>query len=109
MQSRRCCPGGDGAVRIALQGLSGLVFYRMTVYINSMRHARTIKLIPEGPLPDPVKGRGTTWAIEHRYSGQTSESFDDGWGTLDQSVEEEHLPPATTIIEEHAKSIMSSN
>jgi len=80
-----------------------------TVYIHSMRHARTIKLIPDGPMPDPVKGRGTTWAIEHRYSGQNSESFDDGWGTLDQSVEEEHLPPATTIIEERVKSILSSN
>jgi len=74
-----------------------------------MKHARTIKLIPEGPLPDPVKGRGTAWAIEHRYARQTSESYDDGWGTLDQSVQEEHLPPATQIIEERVKSILSSN
>jgi len=74
-----------------------------------MRHARTIQLIPDGPLPDPVKGRGTTWAIEHRYSQQTSESFDDGWGTIDQAVHEEHLPPATQIIEERVKSILSSN
>ncbi len=80
-----------------------------TVYIYSMRHARTIKLIPDGPQPGPVKGRGTTWAIEHRYSQQSSEAFDDGWGTLDQSVEEEHLPPATQIIEERVKSILSSN
>ena len=76
-----------------------------------MRHARTIKLIPDGPgpLPGPVKGRGTAWAIEHRYSALSSESFDDGWGTLDQSVEEERLPPATQIIEERVKSILSSN
>jgi DNA repair photolyase len=74
-----------------------------------MRHDRTIKLIPDGPLPDPVKGRGTSWAIEHRYSRQTSESYDDGWGTLEQAVQEEHLPPVTQIIEERVKSILSSN
>ena len=74
-----------------------------------MRHARTIRLIPIGPLPDPVKGRGTPWPIEHRFSAQTGEAFDDGWDTLDQSVEEEHLPPATQIIEERVKSILSSN
>ncbi|MFL6660564.1 MAG: PA0069 family radical SAM protein [Rhizobacter sp.] len=74
-----------------------------------MRHARTIKLVPDEPLPGPVKGRGTPWAIEHRYSGEAHESFDDGWGTLDQNVQEEHLPPATQIIEERVKSILSSN
>jgi len=60
-------------------------------------------------MPAPVKGRGTTWAIEHRYSSLASESFDDGWGTIDQAVQEEHLPPATQIIEERVKSILSSN
>jgi DNA repair photolyase len=55
------------------------------------------------------KGRGTVWAIEHRYSRQESESYDDGWGNLDQAASEEHLPPATTIIEERVKSILSSN
>ena len=60
-------------------------------------------------MPEAVKGRGTPWAIEHRYSQQSHESFDDGWGTLDQSVQEEHLPPATQIIEERVKSILSSN
>jgi DNA repair photolyase len=74
-----------------------------------MRHARTIKLIPEGPMPAQVKGRGTSWAIDHRFQHHDSESFDDGWGTIDQAVEEEHLPPATQIIEERVKSILSSN
>ena len=74
-----------------------------------MRHARTIPLVPEGPMPDPVKGRGTPWAIEHRFTSQTGESFDDGWGTIDQEAQEEHLPPATQIIEERVKSILSSN
>ncbi len=56
-----------------------------------------------------LKGRGTAWAIEHRYTRQPSETFDDGWGTLDQAASEEHVPVATQIIEEHAKSILSSN
>jgi DNA repair photolyase len=74
-----------------------------------MRHAKRIPLIPDVRVPEPVKGRGTPWAIEHRYSAQHIEAFDDGWGTLDQVVEEERLPPATQIIEERVKSILSSN
>jgi DNA repair photolyase len=75
-----------------------------------MRHQRKIELVPaDAMLPEPVKGRGTAWAIEHRYSRQTSECFDDGWGTLDQAAHEEHVPPATQIIEERVKSILSSN
>ncbi len=57
----------------------------------------------------PMKGRGTIWAIEHRYSRQTGESYDDGWGTLDQQAVEEHLAPETTVIEERVKSILSKN
>ena len=74
-----------------------------------MRHARSIPLIPEGPLPERVKGRGTTWAIEHRYNRLAAETFDDGWGTLEQDVQQERLPPATQIIEQRVKSILSSN
>jgi DNA repair photolyase len=75
-----------------------------------MRHGKTIRLVSEAPPGSaPVKGRGTAWAIEHRYSSQVSESFDDGWGTADQEASEEHLPPATQIIEERVKSVLSSN
>jgi len=56
-----------------------------------------------------LRGRGTAWAIEHRYTRQPSESFDDGWGTLDQAASEEHLPVATQIIEERVKSVLTSN
>ncbi|MEP6740791.1 MAG: PA0069 family radical SAM protein, partial [Caldimonas sp.] len=68
----------------------------------------------EAPRPEsvgaaPVKGRGTVWAIEHRYSRQTAESYDDGWGTIDQEASEERLAPDTTVIEEQAKSILSKN
>ena len=57
----------------------------------------------------PRKGRGTVWAIEHRFSGDQRESFDDGWGTLEQAAQEELVAPPTQIIEERVKSILSGN
>jgi DNA repair photolyase len=61
--------------------------------------------IPLGAL----KGRGTAWALEHRFSALNHEAFDDGWGTLDQAVSEERLAPATQIIEQQVKSILAPN
>ena len=58
---------------------------------------------------EPQKGRGTVWAIEHRFSIQRNEVYDDGWGTLDQEASVQRLPPATQIIEERVKSILSRN
>ncbi|HEU5296146.1 MAG TPA: PA0069 family radical SAM protein [Burkholderiaceae bacterium] len=57
----------------------------------------------------PVKGRGTTWAIEHRFSADRREAFDDGWGTIEQVAHEEQLRPGTQVIEERVKSILSGN
>jgi hypothetical protein len=45
-----------------------------------------------------LKGRGTAWAIPHRYGRAAHEAFDDGWGTLDQQAAEERLAPQTQII-----------
>jgi len=64
---------------------------------------------PEEAARAPVKGRGTVWAIEHRYSRTAGESYDDGWGTLEQAASEERIGPETTVIEEHVKSILSRN
>jgi DNA repair photolyase len=64
---------------------------------------------PESGASTPVKGRGTVWAIQHRYARQTADSYDDGWGTLDQQATQERLGPETTVVEEHAKSILSTN
>ena len=47
--------------------------------------------------------------IEHRFSNTSHEAFDDGWGSIEQDSTEEPGPPATEIIEEHVKSIVSSN
>jgi DNA repair photolyase len=58
--------------------------------------------------PAPVKGRGTVWAIEHRFSTDARGSFDDGWGTLEQLATEEQLAPGTQVVEEQVKGILSS-
>ena len=67
--------------------------------------------IDAGPAPRaaPVKGRGTVWAIEHRYTRDDRVDFDDGWGTLEQAAQEERESPATQVIEEHARSILAEN
>jgi DNA repair photolyase len=60
--------------------------------------------------PAPVlKGRGTAWAIAHRFERDAREAIDDGWGTLDQSATQERLAPGTTVVEEHARRILSTN
>jgi DNA repair photolyase len=82
-----------------------------------MRHARTIDLAPAGrpsatlmlaPTPS-VKGRGTVWALEHRFSGEQREALDDGWGTLEQAAAAEPLAPVTQIVEESVGRILSGN
>jgi DNA repair photolyase len=57
----------------------------------------------------PHKGRGTVWAIEHRFESQPRESFDDGWGSLEQAASEETVAPETHVLEENVRSILSSN
>ena len=61
------------------------------------------------PIAGPLKGRGTAWAIAHRFAGQHKEAFDDGWGALDQQASEEVLVPETQVVEQRVKSILSSN
>jgi DNA repair photolyase len=60
------------------------------------------------PVP-PVKGRGTVWAIEHRFSSTHTEALDDGWGTLEQAAQEEQVAPGTQLIEERVRSILTGN
>ena len=70
-----------------------------------MRHDRRLELAP----PPTRKGRGTVWALEHRFRAQAHEPADDGWGTLEQLATEERLPPATRVIEESVGRILSGN
>jgi DNA repair photolyase len=64
---------------------------------------------PVALMHAPTKGRGTPWAIEHRFRSDQRESFDDGWGTLEQQAHEEPIRPDTQVIEERVKSILSGN
>ncbi|HVJ59672.1 MAG TPA: PA0069 family radical SAM protein, partial [Burkholderiaceae bacterium] len=61
------------------------------------------------PRAGALKGRGTAWAIEHRFTREQHESFDDGWGTLEQAAREEQAAPATQIIEQTVRTILSGN
>ena len=61
------------------------------------------------PVAPPLKGRGTAWSVAHRFTRDTHEAYDDGWGTLDQQATEETLPPDTQVVEEHVKSIIAAN
>jgi DNA repair photolyase len=56
-----------------------------------------------------VKGRGTAWAIEHRFTNERHETVDDGWGVLEQAALEESMAPETQFIEQRVKSILSGN
>ncbi|MDL5032260.1 PA0069 family radical SAM protein [Pelomonas sp. APW6] len=61
------------------------------------------------PWPQAIKGRGSAWSIAHRFAHEQREVYDDGWGSLDQQVQEETLPPETQVVEEHVRSILSRN
>ncbi len=73
---------------------------------------RKLPIQTPAPASSPsasLKGRGTAWAIDHRFARQVAEACDDGWGLLDQQASEECVAPATQIIEETVKSILTSN
>lgn len=59
--------------------------------------------------PEALKGRGTVWAIEHRFTSDSRDEFDDGWGTLQQAAQEERSAPGTQLLEENVNRILSGN
>jgi DNA repair photolyase len=65
---------------------------------------RTIPVAPAAALP--IKGRGTTWAVAHRFDPVARERFDDGW---DLGHEDGEAPPVTEVTFEHARSILAEN
>ena len=68
-----------------------------------------VKLPAHGLPQAPLKGRGTAWSLAHRFAMDSRERFDDGWGQLDQAVQEEALPVATQVLEEKVKTILTGN
>ena len=65
----------------------------------------TLMYAPVGAL----KGRGTVWALEHRFSTDQRSEFDDGWGTLERAAGEEAAAPLTQVTEESVRRILSGN
>jgi DNA repair photolyase len=57
----------------------------------------------------PRKGRGTVWALEHRFAADQREPFDDGWGTLEQAARAEVLGPGTEVVEQNVRTILAGN
>ena len=67
--------------------------------------AATLVFMPKAA----VKGRGTVWAIEHRFTSERHQAVDDGWGALEQAALEERAAPQTQIIEQQVRTILSGN
>jgi DNA repair photolyase len=70
---------------------------------------RVIELIEAKPAPEALKGRGTAWAISHRFSSTLSDEFDDGWGSLQHDADAISAAPPTQVIDEQVRSILSPN
>ncbi len=61
------------------------------------------------PVPT-VKGRGTVWALEHRFARESRASLDDGWGTLARAAAEDCSgSPGTDVHAESVRSIVTGN
>ncbi len=58
---------------------------------------------------EALKGRGTATRLPHRFEREARAAFDDGWDTLQQDHSLEHSPPATQVIWEDARSIITGN
>ncbi|MDO9074763.1 MAG: PA0069 family radical SAM protein [Rubrivivax sp.] len=65
--------------------------------------------VPRLGAEAPLKGRGTAWAIEHRFDERARGDFDDGWGTLQQAALAEQAGPMTQVLEENVRGILSGN
>jgi DNA repair photolyase len=75
---------------------------------NSTPSATLVFMSPPA-VHSTVKGRGTVWAIEHRFNERSRAEFDDGWGTLEQAAREEQAAPDTAVLEENVRGILSGN
>jgi len=64
---------------------------------------------PAGYRPLVFKGRGTGWRLQHRFESAERAGYDDGWGSLAQAAEAQDLSPATAVIEEPARRVVTRN
>ncbi len=54
-----------------------------------------------------IKGRGAASRLAHRFETRSREGFDDGWDTLAEHLDQP--PPATEVIWEDARSVITQN
>jgi DNA repair photolyase len=64
---------------------------------------------PSQPIEPPVKGRGTTWAIAHRFTAERRTAFEDGWSAPEPAPVGERDWPATQVVEEQVRTILAGN
>ena len=60
------------------------------------------------PAATAAKGRGTGLPIAGRFERRSVSACDDGWGALDQTAEAAALPRETCVVEERARSVLST-
>jgi DNA repair photolyase len=70
---------------------------------------RVIEVSEIRPGLEAPKGRGTAWALPHRFSSTLPEPFDDGWGTLQRDAADGAAVVPTQVTDEQVRSILSSN
>ena len=56
-----------------------------------------------------IKGRGAATRMAHRFESVARDAFDDGWGTLQESIPDGPLALVTEVTLEDAKSAISRN
>jgi len=56
-----------------------------------------------------IKGRGAANRLAHRFESLERSAFDDGWGSLDDSVPASPVTTPTRVTPENAKSAISKN
>ena len=56
-----------------------------------------------------IKGRGAATRLAHRFASDAREAFDDGWQSLDETVERQDAAVPTQVIFEDVKSVITRN
>jgi DNA repair photolyase len=75
-----------------------------TVIMSSSDDASEVRI----PL-QALKGRGSATRMAHRFERDARADFDDGWGTLMEAAIDGQALPATQVIFEDAKSVLTGN
>lgn len=81
---------------------------RDTVYIHSMRLIPIVPITAE-QAAGHVKGRGSIWAMPHRFERQSRAGVDDGWASEFADCPEGDRAVPTQVREERVRTILAGN